>query len=181
MKNMKIIMFIFALFLNGYVSAATITATSSTVNVNDVFSIDIIGTGFIGNVDGGGLNVSFDQNVLNVLSVSIDELVWNFGSTGIDTGVINNSTGSIDGIMVNTFANVTGDFVVATIEFQSINGGDSLLLFSEFAINPWASSGSLINPEFTSASVNVSAVPVPAALWLFVSGVIGVFGFLRRR
>jgi len=181
MKSIKVIMFIFSLFLSGYVSAATITTVSSNVNVNDVFSVDIIGTDFTGNVDGGGINVSFDQNVLNVLSVSIDESVWNFGSTGIDTGFINNSTGTVDGIMVNTFADVTGDFVIATIEFQAISGGDSLLLLTELGINPWASSGSLINPDFATSSVNVSAVPVPAALWLFVTGLIGVFGFIRRR
>ena len=36
--------------------------------------------------------------------------------------------------------------------------------------------------EMTSLSVNtVSAVPVPAAVWLFGSGLIGLVGFARRR
>lgn len=32
-----------------------------------------------------------------------------------------------------------------------------------------------------SANFNLSAVPLPAAFWLFGSGLIGLFGFMRRR
>ena len=177
---------VISLFLSGHLSAATITWDRSTtnVNVNDVFTINVVGTGFLSNVDGGGVNISFDHNVLNVLSVSINESVWDFGGFGISTGTINNSNGTIDGIMVNTFADVTGDFVVATIEMQAISAGSSLLSLTEYDLNPWASGGSLINPDFVAASVNVSAItpiPLPAAVWLFGSGLIGLIGLARRK
>lgn len=186
MKNVKKLIFVVSMLLSGHLSAATITwgTPTTNVNVNDVFTIDVVGTGFLSNVDGGGVNISFDQNLVNVLSVSINESVWDFGGFGISTGTINNSNGTLDGIMVNTFADVTGDFVVATIEMQAISAGSSLLSLTEYALNPWASGGSLINPDFVAASVNVSAVtiiPLPAAVWLFGSGLIGLFAVSRRK
>lgn len=186
MKNVKKIILVISLFLSGHLSAATITWETPTtnVNVNDVFTVNVVGTGFLSNVDGGGVNISFDQNLVNVLSVSIDESVWDFGGFGISTGTINNSNGTLDGIMVNADADVTGDFVVATIEMQAISAGSSLLSLTEYTLNPWASGGSMINPDFVDGSVIASAsttVPVPAAVWLFGSGLIGLFAVSRRK
>lgn len=157
---------------NAYAATISWDSANTNVNLNDVFTLNIVGTGFANIVDGGGVNFTYDQSVLNVLSVSIDESVWDFA---VDTGTINNSTGSVDGIMVNTFSGVTGDFVVASIQMQAVGSGSSLLALSEFGLNPWASGGSAINPQFVDATVNVSAVPVPAAIWLFGSGLLVLF------
>jgi len=176
MKDIKkIIAVISMLLLSGQLSANTITWSSSTsnVNINDVFTIDIIGTGFLNNVDGGGIDFSYDANVLNVLSVSIDENVWDLGA-GINTGSIDNTLGVVGGISVNAWSNVTGDFSVTSITFQAISGGATSLSLSEWALNPWASNGNIINPNFVNATVNV--VPVPAAAWLFGSGLIALLG-----
>lgn len=186
MKNVKKIIPALLLLFSGYASAATVTWNSSVtdVNVNDVFTINVVGTGFTSNVDGGGFNISFDQNVLSVLSVSIDESVWDFGGYGISSGAINNLTGIVDGVMVNTFEEVSGDFIVATIEVQAIAAGNSLLALTAYGLNPWASAGSLINPDSVDATVNVSsvsAVPVPAAIWLFSAGLLGLYGAGRRK
>jgi len=186
MRNVKKLIFVISMFVGSYASAATITFDSPAINVNtnDVFTVNVIGNNFVGNVDGGGINLSFNNSVLNVLSVNINESVWDFGGFGINTGTINNSNGTLDGVMVNTFANVTGNFIVASIEIQAIAEGNSSLLLSEYGFNPWASGGSLINPDFIDGSVNVSSVstvPVPAAIWLFGSGLIGLVGFSRRK
>jgi hypothetical protein len=46
----------------------------------------------------------------------------------------------------------------------------------------WAATGGVFIPTYTGATVNsTSAVPVPAALWLFGSGLIGLAGVARRR
>ena len=181
-KNMKKIIIMFSLLFSYQVNAASIyTSVQGPYQIGDVFSVDIMGSGFTSNVDGGGVNLSFDQSRLNVLSVSIDESVWNFGSTGVSTGVIDNGAGLVDGIMVNTLADVAGDFVIATIEFQAMDVGISSLLLSDWGINPWASGGSLINPDYIASSVEVSAVPLPAAVWLFGSGLIGLAGVAKRR
>lgn len=49
--------------------------------------------------------------------------------------------------------------------------------------NPDGSSGPLgdIIPTYTGATVTVSAIPVPPAIWLFGSGLLGLVGVARRR
>ena len=178
----KHIFFILTLLFSGYLNAATITwdSTANNVNENDIFSLDVVGLGFVSNVDGGGVNLSFDPSVLSVLSVSIDDLVWDLG-VGNSTGTIDNVGGTVNGIAVNAWSAVTGDFTVATIEFQvigSIGFGSSLAL-SEYALNPWASGGSAINPIIANGSVSV--VPVPAAVWLFGSGLLALTSLARRK
>ena len=187
MKKIQIkILFIAMVLFSGYLNAATITwnPTDSIVNQGDTFSLDVVGLGFVSNVDGGGVNLSFDPTKLNVLSVTIDELVWDFGPAGISTGTIDNGAGTVSGIMVNALSDVTGDFTVATIQFLEISGGsflNSSIGITEYALNPWASGGSEINPGYVNGTVTaVSAVPVPAAVWLFGSGLLALTSIVRR-
>ena len=182
MKNLSKLLCL--LLLSGQVSAATLGwgVAPSSINVGDTFSINIIGSDFIDNVDGGGVNFSFDSSILSVASVSIDENVWDFGGAGISTGLVDNATGTVNGLMVNTFADVIGDFDVATIEFLALSAGTSALSLSEYALNPWASAGSTINPDMVEGTltVSLSSIPVPAAFWLFGSGLLLLIGKARR-
>jgi len=182
MKNVTKIIILFSLMFSSYVSAATITWGSSTtnVNVNDTFTLNIIGSNFISNVDGGGASFSYNPTVLNVQSISIDENTWDLGA-GIRTGTVDNVLGNVDGISVNAWSAVTGDFSVASVTFVAIGAGTTDLTLSGWSMNPWASGGGLLNPDYLDASVTVSAVPVPAAVWLFASGIIGLTGMMKRK
>jgi len=177
MRFLKSIILI-TMLLCSQAMAATISWNVSNYSADpgEVFTLDIIGTGFSDNVDGGGIDISFDNTVLNILSVSIDAAVWDFAD---NTGSLDNTSGTLDGLMVNAFGDVTGDFIVATVEFESVGQGTSALLLSEFGLNPWASGGAMINPDFVSATVGV--VPLPPAVWLFGAGMIGLAGMVRRR
>lgn len=189
MKYLIKIIFTISILFSGHLSAATITWDSPTTNVNtnDIFTVNVVGNNFLSNVNGGGVNILWDPTILNVLSISINETVWDFGGFGISTGTIDNQNGTVDGIMVNTLSNVIGSFDIASIQFQAVGLGTSTLALTEYVLNPWASGGSRINPDFVDASVSVetliTAVPVPAAVWLFGSGLIGLVGLvgLARR
>jgi len=150
---------------------------TSTVKLGDTFFVDVVGEDFP-NTEGGGINLSFDHAVINAVSVSIDNVLWGFVN---DEGTIDNGGGLLSEILVSAFPGVsTGYFAVATIEFKAIGGGISDLLLSGSVMNPWAGGAKPINPEFNNGSVTVAAVPVPAALWLFVSGLIGLLGVVNR-
>lgn len=184
-KLQKNALLITALAFSGYSQAATITwnTVSSTVNDGEIFTLNIIGTGFaVGeDVEGGDLNLLFDPTVLNVLSVSVDP-VWSFIS---DAGTIDNVAGSVFGIKAYSFASVTENFAIASIQFQTvgIGGSNSALLLSEPALFPWASAGFAINPTFVDGDVAIAVapVPVPAAVWLFGSGLLGLVGVARKK
>ena len=171
------------LAFSSYSQAATITwnTVSSTVNATDIFILNIIGTDFaVGeDVEGGDLDLLFDPTVLNVLSVSVDP-VWTFESSA---GTIDNVAGSVLGIKAYSFASVTENFTIASIEFQAVGvgGSNSALLLSEPVLFPWASAGFAINPTFVAGDVAIAAVPVPAAVWLFGSGLLGLLGVARKK
>jgi hypothetical protein len=181
MKNIMKIVFVTLIFISNQLSAATISwsPASTSASVSDIFVVDIVGSGFGSNVDGGGVNFSYDASIVNVLSVSIDAVVWDLGFN--DTGTIDNILGSVDGIMVNAWSAVTGSFTVASVTFQAVGNGLTGLSLSQFALNPWASGGSALNPGYTSGLIDVAPVPVPAAVWLFGSGLIGLLGFAKRK
>ena len=180
MKSFSLLVFLFIYLNNANAALISIENEPSNLVVGDVFSLDIGGTEFTMTPDGGGINLFYDQDVLNVLSVSIDETIWDF-EVGISTGVIDNSTGSVSGIMVNAWSDVGDAFIIANVEFQAVGAGAADLVMSEYLTNPWASGGMLINPDFAQSTVtiNEAVIPVPPALILFASGVVGLFGFVR--
>jgi hypothetical protein len=119
--------------------------------------------------------------VLDVLCVYNEEKIWDFWSGGISTGTIDNTVGTVNGIMVNALSSVIGDFIVASVEFQAVGAGITDTALSEFAFNPWGSGGTPINPGYVPGLVTVSAVPLPAAVWLFGTGLVALLGFTRRK
>ena len=185
-KIEKNILFVVVLLFSNYLNASTITwdTVNSYPGENDIFNLDIVGLGFVDNVDGGGVNISFDPSVVNVLSVSIDPLVWNLGFPGVDPGVIDNGAGTVSGIKVNTMlTDVTGDFIVATVQFQVVGalGLSSSLALSDVGANPWASGGFAIDPYPTFVGGQVFVAPVPSAVWLFGSGLLALTSLARRK
>lgn len=162
MKTLSKLIIAASILISGQVAANQIewgSPSSSLINVGDSFSVDIIGTGFTSsNVDGGGVNFTFDSSILSVLSVTIDPAWDALISSG---GTIDNGLGTVDGIYVNTFGAITGDFVVATVQFQAVGPGTTALGLSELGLNPWASGGSLINPTLVNGLVTVTAAIQP--------------------
>ncbi len=148
------LLFSFCFFAN-VVYAATVTfdPNPETVSEGQIFTLDIAGLTFQENVDGGGVDFTFDPNIVNVNSVSIDTSVWDFY---VDEGTIDNIQGSVTGIVVNAFSNVgPGDFVIAKVEFVAVGAGSTDLIITEYALNPFASGGSRIYPTFTDGKVTV--------------------------
>ena len=174
MKNnyKNLVFFILVLFIQQAQSATiSLSDTNYSANINDIFTLDIIGQDFTSNVDGGGVNIIFDPAIINVLSVSIDNDFWDFMNM---EGTINNTLGTVNGIMVNALSSTTDNFTVASIEFQAITGGTTNILLNDFSFNPWSSGGETISTSYVTGQVTVSNVPIPAAAWLFGSALIGL-------
>ena len=169
--------------------AATITVSpfSPAVNTGDVFNVSIVGTGFTdgsGGSSGGGFSLAWDPSILtwqsSALTFSGDQL---FGQPG----VVDIAAGTWTNADVTSFNGTTlANFEIATVTFKATNLGVSptdvtIGLFDNGSPRLWADSDGLIdvNPTFIGGSVTV--VPVPAAVWLFGSGLIGLIGVARRK
>lgn len=171
--------------------AATITVDpiSPTVTNGDVFNVSIVGTGFIegsGGTIGGGFSLAWDPGILtlqsSVLTFSGDQI---FGQAG----VVDNVAGTWTNADVTSFNGTTlANFEIATVTFLATNVGVSpsdlsIGLFDGGTDRIWADSDGFVdvNPTFIDGSVTVNPVPVPAAVWLFASGILGLVGVARRR
>ncbi|MBT2970407.1 MAG: VPLPA-CTERM sorting domain-containing protein [Candidatus Thiodiazotropha sp. (ex Ctena orbiculata)] len=93
------------------------------------------------------------------------------GPTGF-TSSFNLRDASTDHISESLFANVTSDNLVDTFLGPGIYG---LSMIGQHADDsgPYSLDWSI--------EVNMSVVPIPAALWLFATGLLALFGFSRYR
>ena len=151
---------------------------NSTVGFGATFIVDVNGAGFATELDGGGLNLSFDPTILQLKSVKLDTTEWNFSS---DPGTISNLLGTVTGTQFNQFGKAKiGSFAILGYEFQAIGPGTSALTLTEFGLNPFASGGDVVPTIFSPGSVTV--MPEPAAGWMLLAGIgVVAFGIARRR
>jgi len=124
-----------------------------------------------GSVDAQG-NITFDptgrDGMAQFFNTSLGQQPWNTGSTftsGNQVNAVANLTGSalaLDGSAVIVSADVVGS------------------AWGFFVGTPYTEVFSL---DFSNATVidSPSAIPVPAAVWLFGSGLVGLAGVARRR
>jgi len=169
----------------GTVSAAVVSFSPSSQNValGDSVSVDLrisgLGDDILSAFD---LDISFDASILDFQS-------FTFG-TGLDTfglGTLNDAA-DFGGGLVNVFelsfdldADLEffqpNDFVLGTFNFDTLSYGTSALDISVIGLA--GALGLPLDAELRSGSVSV--VPVPAAIWLFGTGLIGLIGFSKRR
>jgi hypothetical protein len=150
---------------------------SKVATMNEVFTLTVHGSSFADNLDGGGLNLSFDPSVIHVVNVFIDGTAWDFLP---DKGVTDNVAGTVTGSSFNQFSHPKiGAFDLLQYQFQAVGKGSSALHLTEFASNPFASGGSAVAVSFTDG--NVTVVPEPSTLVLMTAGLITAVGLVRRR
>lgn len=184
--------------LNGSSATATsYTQTAGKTIVNGTFTSPVTinggilqGSGLIiGNVAVGGGTVG-PGNSPGILSVNGD-----YTQTGgiLDIQLLNNTLGSgYDRLYVNGTANLGGtlqiellpDYILAIgdkFEIIKTTGGISNP-FTSFTLTGSPLTGSVTGFKLTTEgnSMFISAVPIPASLWLLASGLIGLVGVRRR-
>jgi hypothetical protein len=146
---------------------------TSDVRVGDSFSVDIVGD--FTELAGGVIDLGFDSAILRVDSVDIDPLIWDFDPDGGGPAV-----GNVwPNIAFDVFNNdpLTGTFTIATINLTALAEGSSSLVI--LGASEFFSETELLDPTLIDGTVNV--VPVPAAVWLFGSGLLGLVGVARRK
>lgn len=180
MKKLTILMLaLVELGLVGVAQAGVIyfNPTMQTVASGDNVSFDV-------NVDfsatptiGGYFQISYDASLLGFVSFTYNS---GFGTTYTPTV----SSGLIDGL---GFASspYSGIATLGTVVFSTADAGLANLAAGPYS-NPTynfrnSTGSSFISMTYGSASAEVTAVPVPAALWLMASGLSALGVGLRRR
>jgi hypothetical protein len=188
-----------ALLMANQASAATvfIDPASVTVATKDVFTLTVKGTGFpdvadplceapfcdpldpaTRGVSGGSVTLTCDSTVMEFTSVAMLD-GFALQSPSLSPGVLN-----ITGLQ-NPGSGAGADFSFAAITFTALAPPGTSLDIGLGNSGTWQlvdfSEVTLADSDYVGASITVNAVPVPPAVWLFGSGLLGLVGVARRR
>ena len=155
------------------------TQTELAVEVNDVFDVDLVITGVEDpGLNGFQLDLLFDPAVLQLLSADDGDFLPAPVSIAND---IDNVAGSLlFSSLTPSPIGVSGDGVLATLAFQALAGGTSLLELDDVQLSaPFGVAIPLGGIEEARVLVQ-SAVPEPTVLSLFAAALM-LTAFARRR
>lgn len=116
----------------------------------EAFEVDIVMSGFE-NTEGGGFNLNFDPNVVEVKGVVLNADVWDFVNK---EGAISNDTGVVSDILFSSYKG-TGDATIATVSFRALKKGHSKLKMTESIVTPFGDNGKALSVVFNKASIHV--------------------------
>jgi hypothetical protein len=154
----------------------TVTGISQFDSVSGSVTLDVSNfvTGGTLTGDSGLLQIDYLDSFFDPYAVGFfGPYSWDLG-TGQGTGSFGCSD-SDGGVTCSGFSSTDWDFngYGVTSLIDNASGVDDVL-----EISTYTSRGDTLNWTLTG---NLSAVPVPAAVWLFGSGLLGLTGIARRR
>ena len=175
-KQLKLVgVLLFSILFNTSVMAATVgfDPNPKQASVGEVFTVDIVGSEFTIEqpLAGGTFDIGFDSTYVQINSVSIDPH-WDFLPQGGEP-----TDGNVwIGVAFDAFVNdaLAGDFTIATVNLTALSEGLSEIVILDSQL---FSPSERLFPDLPPGAV---VVPVPAALWLFGSGIIGLIGVARK-
>lgn len=172
---------IWGLFLSTNLQAGTVVLDvgAGLFQVGDSFSVTVRGEGFNTGITGGGFDLDFNPDVLELGLVTINTTIFNFGSKA---GTTDNDLGELRDLgFGNFFGDSSVSFLIATLDFTATGAGVSALDLTPGPFNMVDELGTTINDSatFVGGSVTVTAIPLPAAVWLLL-GAVGLLGATRR-
>jgi cohesin domain-containing protein len=157
----------------------SVSPNSETVGTGSTFTVEVDVTG-VADLYGYQFDLAFNPNVLQAVSSSEGTFLPSAGSTYFVPGTNDNVNGNVSATadtLISAVPGANGSGSLAFFIFQAIGTGSSALSIGntqllDSNLNPIAS-------EATSGSITVTAVPLPAAVWLLLGG-IGGLGALSR-
>ncbi len=120
-----------------------------SITSGDNFALSVVAQLLVPS-EGGGISLRYDPARLEVVRVSVDTATWDFV---VKSGSINNTEGVVSDIVFSSYKGVSGNALLATIEFKSLNKGESTLTIEQSQLNPFASNGEIMNVSYGTANV----------------------------
>jgi len=144
-------------------------------------------TGFVPGTIGGSTIFTFNQNIIQLTSAVLNIATFNSGFDSQTALDIANQTGIFEFNVATAFTTPVVDFLLATVNFVTVGLGVNSMTLAEntacINCNQWTDNKAspVTIDVFNGAKITVSAVPIPAAIWLLGSGLIGLVGMSRRK
>jgi len=156
------------------------------VTVGSTFSINLLGN--FTELAGGVVDLGYNDNLIQIDLVTVDAS-WNFltcsedpSRCGSQTVTGTNSVWSSIGFDTLGLPMSGNAISIATISLTALAAGNPEL--HVLGSSETFDSIQLLTPTLGTAGITVAApaaVPVPPAVWLFASGLLGLVGVARRK
>jgi len=184
---------VFAIFTSSQVAAISIDElTDGDIDLYDEFYLDIGSNSFIGTISHGLQD--YDRFVFVVPDNVIAQFSFSHEFNLDETFITGSYTWTIEQLLSPTDPSCGGVCEDPVLASQQYGSGAGLVVDSiyNFETLPFLSSGAYsigvaggVGGQSDSimsyqSDLVVSAVPVPAAIWLFGSGLVGLIGVARR-
>jgi len=173
-KYILVILFLGGVSLNTFAATVDVFVESKSIQTGSVFDVQITAD-INAPILGWGLDLTFDDSVLSLTGLNIGS-IWSAG-TALDGD-------GLAGLAFPTPVSGTG-LLLATLTFQPLTEGVSSLALGVTPTDltegfPLLSSG-FADFSLTNGNVSVTSVPIPAAILLFGSGLMGLFRLARQK
>ena len=166
---------------------------SQTVVQGNTASVDLVISGLGADIlSGFDLEISYDDSILSFQSFTVGPGPTGLDPFGLDGGLFSfgaelfPGTAFVQDLSLEPDATLQmfqpDSFILGTIVFDTLSTGTSALTFSSALLA--GETGPLgtfpLQADLLTGSITVSAIPVPAAVWLFATGLIGLIGLAKR-
>ncbi len=144
------------------------------------FTVDLVGENFPAGPDGAAFSLSWNPAVLGYVGASIANPPWDASFISAD----NAGSGVIDYLFLSksTAGDAGNHFALASFTFNvlgNVGSSTELVLSNDpFEVGFVAPGAVPIAANYLNSQVHV--VPVPAGVWLFGSGLLGLLGLKKR-
>jgi len=199
---MSLIGALYLLAASSGVQAASIEINPNDIQVvagGDSFTVTVDAVGFTTGAASGGFKLSWDSSILNLVSTptfstamvagGLTDSGLPFTNIAVGAGSIDVSFSSCTFLNIGACPTLAGDFTILDNLTFAVDPNwlgpttDAVLSTTPIATTWFDTASVALDPQpiYGTATITVSAVPVPAAVWLFGSGLIGLVGIARRR
>jgi len=156
----------------------TINGESFTFEFTSLPASDGTGGTFFVNLNGDYTD-SIDENALITLDLAADTLLLSIA--GVDDGASGLALSSFNTTIFDSSLDVllefTFDISPALLDILLADNTIQVDVLNGIAV----SAVSQVNPDYVHVGFTYNAIPVPAAIWLFGSGLIGFLVIARRK
>jgi len=198
---------VFSLLHIGAASAALVSfdPNNQTVALGNPVSVDLVVSDLGADIlTGFDLEISFDDSILSFQSFTVGPGATGLDPFGLDSGLFSYGfelfpgTAAVGDLSLESDNTLLGiddgfsplhpdgeqpnSFVLGTLNFDSLSLGTSALTISSALLaGELDAQGFATELQADVMSGSISVVPVPAAVWLFGTGLVGLIGFSKRR